>query len=480
MEKHFSQTHSDYIAVIDVGSNAIRAAIYKGLNIDAIEVYSGKFQFDLKKLLDAEDLNADHDIYNIFEYFSFLIKTRGVDKIVCVATELLRNNPKAEEFIDIVFIKTGLKIEIISGKEEGGFGALGVIFGTKEAEGLVVDLGGGSLEFATISQNDVQDIVSLPLGIKSCDYEDNNFKEEDALNIISSNMPQKTFPNIYLIGGSLRILCKYYMQYIKYPLKNLHNFLIDADSLHVYLNKVQENLFIDGYNNNKVNAHAIIVLKAIICQFKPRNFIVSNYGLKEGVYFSLLPQTEQKKDVVYFRIKALADVNGNLDFLEEYGYLFKDIMPRYDSELSYIIDLSLMLLETLHNIDDCLRHEYLMNFISTTNIPLSHEHRIILMNIVSTLFDIPLNKNIYSLSRIMLERNRYQDIQIIAWILKVVVTLNGYSLIKPFFKFEIASNGYLKYVTDTKLPRMIAFKAIRCVKELGKLIKRAKNTYQLD
>ena len=139
-----------------------------------------------------------------------------------------------------------------------------------------------------------------------------------------------------------------------------------------------------------------------------------------------------------------------------------------------------MLLETLHNIDDCLRYEYLMNFIIATNIPLSHPHRIMLMNIVATLFEIPLNKSVYSLSRIMLERNRYQDVQIIAWILKVLVNLNGYSLIKPFFKFEISSNGYLKYITDTKVPRMIAFKAIRCVKELGKLIKRAKNAYQLD
>ncbi len=475
MEQHFSQTHSDYVAIIDVGSNAVRAAIYKGLNIDTLEVYSGKFQFDLKKLLDAEDLNADHDIYNIFEYISFLFKTKGVSKICCVATELLRNNSRAEEFINIVHNKTGLKIKIISGKEEGGFGALGVIFGTREAEGLVVDLGGGSLEFATISQNDVQDIVSLPLGIKSCDYKDDNFKEEDVLNIISSNMPQQTFPNIYLIGGSLRILCKYYMQYTKYPLKNLHNFSIDADSLHVYLNKVQENLFVEGYNNNKVNCHAILVLKAIICQFKPKNFIVSNYGLKEGVYFSLLSKAEQKKDAVYFRIKALANLNGNLDSLEEYGCLFKAIMPRYDSDLAYIIDLVLMLLQTLRNIDDSLRHEYLMSFISTTNIPLSHLHRIMLMNIVSTLFDIPLNRGIYSLSRLMLERSRYQDLQIIAWILKVVVILNGHTLIKPFFKFEISSNGYLKYISDTKLPRIIAFKAIRCVKELGKLIKRAKN-----
>ncbi|MCF8462855.1 MAG: hypothetical protein K9G11_02985 [Rickettsiaceae bacterium] len=480
MEKDFSQIDSGYIAIVDLGSNAVRAGIYNGLSIDAIQMYSSKFQFDLKKLLNAEDLHGEHDIYNIFEYFSFLFKTMGITKIFCVATELLRNNIRSKEFIEVVYNKTGLKIKIITGEEEGEFAALGLIYGVKDAEGLVADLGGGSLEFATVVGGSVQDVVSLPLGIKSCEQNDHVFTEDDLLNIINAKIMQKNFANIYLIGGSFRILCKYYMQFVRYPLKNLHNFVIDANSLNNYLNKLGEDLLIDGYNNSKVNSHAILVLKAIIRHFKPKNFIVSNYGLKEGLYFSLLPKAEQKKDVAYFQIKALANIDGVSDILEAYKDIFKNIMPRYDDELAYIIDLSLMLLETLHNIDNSLQDDYLINFIMTTSIPLSHLYRIMLMNIISGLFDSPLNKGVYNLSRSMLDRSRYQDIQIITWILKIIVTINGFRLTKPFFKFEMSGNGYLKYVIDIKLPRIIAFKAIRMVKELGKLIKRAKNSYQGD
>src|SRR3546814_2646918 len=59
----------------------------------------------------------------------------------------------------------GLKIDLLSGQEEGHAAACGVLSAIPHAEGSSGDLGGGSLELVRVSGGKVRESVSLPLGV---------------------------------------------------------------------------------------------------------------------------------------------------------------------------------------------------------------------------------------------------------------------------------------------------------------------------
>src|SRR4029453_17890198 len=60
--------------------------------------------------------------------------------------------------------KTGRKVRIVSGEEEARLSAMGLIAGVPAADGLMGDLGGGSLELVAINKGKIGHHVTLPLG----------------------------------------------------------------------------------------------------------------------------------------------------------------------------------------------------------------------------------------------------------------------------------------------------------------------------
>ena len=96
--------------------------------------------------------------------FNEKIKEYDIDLIKAVATESLRRAGDSKSFIDIVSLKTGIEIEVISGHEE----AL-LILGSKTPHAknknfLVMDIGGGSTEFILANHSGVLWKESYPLG----------------------------------------------------------------------------------------------------------------------------------------------------------------------------------------------------------------------------------------------------------------------------------------------------------------------------
>src|SRR5436305_13360032 len=59
----------------------------------------------------------------------------------------------------------GVEPRVIGGEQEALLAAEGVLSGIPEADGIIGDLGGGSLELAEVSGGRVQGGVSLPLGV---------------------------------------------------------------------------------------------------------------------------------------------------------------------------------------------------------------------------------------------------------------------------------------------------------------------------
>ena len=207
-------------AIIDIGSNAIRAVVYEQNSLSASEVYNEKFRSDLLGLLDLSDLDVKHGVYLVVQHFVHIFKQLKVGTVKCVATAVLRNHINSPAFVELIKRKYNIEIEVISGEKEAYLTAAGLIMGINKAEGLAADLGGGSLELAEIRNKEVGRRKSLALGTNIIDLE---ISETEVKNIISNSFEYNKYPSLYLIGGAFRMLGRAYMEFTRYPLKNLHN-----------------------------------------------------------------------------------------------------------------------------------------------------------------------------------------------------------------------------------------------------------------
>ena len=80
-----------------------------------------------------------------------------------VATAAARDASNGQEFVRRAEAAWGGPIRIFSGEEEARLAAEGVLAGIPDADGLVADLGGGSLDMVTVSDGRTGDGDDLAL-----------------------------------------------------------------------------------------------------------------------------------------------------------------------------------------------------------------------------------------------------------------------------------------------------------------------------
>jgi exopolyphosphatase/guanosine-5'-triphosphate,3'-diphosphate pyrophosphatase len=158
------------IAVIDIGSNSVR------LQISEIQERK-RFRI----LLEEKDTirlgeevfekgyfgpNSVRKAIQTLKKYKTIIDQQEIEHLRCVATAGFREAANQEELIHLIFQETGIRVDVISGKEEARLIALGVFsnFDLQDKNALIVDIGGGSAELIAGNAKKIHDIKSLSLG----------------------------------------------------------------------------------------------------------------------------------------------------------------------------------------------------------------------------------------------------------------------------------------------------------------------------
>ncbi|MGI4775903.1 MAG: hypothetical protein ACRYE9_03110 [Janthinobacterium lividum] len=453
-------------AIIDIGYNAIRAVIYERDTLGAPEIFNEKFRNDILHLLEYENLDIKHQTYLLLEYLVHIFQQLSVTSIVCVATAVLRGHPRAEEFKKIIRQKFGIDIDIISGEREAYLTAAGLISGIVGASGVIADLGGGSLELASVSNNEISSLKSFPLGTKVIS-ENNLSNLEIICDILKTEFGEHKCNNLYLIGGALRFIGRYYMDFVHYPLKNLHNLEILDTDFGIYLEKLDHiHKIKTKYEHRKVDYNAILVAKAMLAVFSPEKIIISNYGLKEGVRFVSLPKEEHKKDIVYERIKALVHIDSEICKLDDYSKVIDELLIKPDNITLNIVHLAIMLSQFNKNIDKTLRANFAVEFILSSDIPFSHRQRLMLGLTLTYTYSTKADAYINRLTKRMLSKRDICNSQIIGNFIRIARQIDG-----PEFKFPsftlISKNEYIEIGAVSVLPRPIFDKVCERLKDIS-------------
>lgn len=155
---------------IDVGTNSIHLVMaevsakgdFKVLGADKDMVQLGKGGFQ-EHHLTTEAMDSGIDT---LKRFVKMAELKGVSKIKAVATSAVREAYNGGEFVDRVSREIGLDLRVITSEEEARLIYLGVrhAMDLGRADNLIIDIGGGSVEFIIGSAQSAKFIHSVKLG----------------------------------------------------------------------------------------------------------------------------------------------------------------------------------------------------------------------------------------------------------------------------------------------------------------------------
>lgn len=325
--RHSGSDNAPRRAVIDIGSNTVRMVVYSGPNrapqVWLNEKVTAKLGRDLASTGRMPEKAIDLALGGLAR-FALILPDIGVKDVDTVATAAVRDAENGPEFLARVR-GLGLDPRLLSGEEEANTAAFGVIGAFPGSEGVVADLGGGSLELVAIGQGQCHDGLSLPLGTLRLpalrEAGDAAFDEAVAKELKGADWAREQPGPLYMVGGTWRAFANYSMHRSKYPLTDPQAYCLsdeEADKVAKKLSRMnpEELSSISGISSSRASGlpDAAAMLRTILDELKPAGLVFSSWGLREGLLFQRLNQTAREQDpllsaVTHFTVPRGASPN---------------------------------------------------------------------------------------------------------------------------------------------------------------------------
>lgn len=156
---------SQPVAAVDIGTNSVRLLVHdpeRGTLQREARITRLGGGVDRTGRLDPAGIDRTESV--LAEYRQFL-ERHGVEQVRAIATSAARDASNRDEFFTRAESALGVRPELLSGEEEGRLAFAGATTGLDPARGpfCVVDLGGGSTEFA-VGTTELEGILSVDMG----------------------------------------------------------------------------------------------------------------------------------------------------------------------------------------------------------------------------------------------------------------------------------------------------------------------------
>jgi exopolyphosphatase / guanosine-5'-triphosphate,3'-diphosphate pyrophosphatase len=299
------------IAIVDVGSNSVRLVVYENLNRSPRPIFNEKSLCALGAGVATTGRLPEAGVEKALaalRRFRVLSDIMGVAVLHVLATAAAREARNGPEFLAAAAEAIGAPITLLAGDREAELAAHGVISGIMNPDGVVGDLGGGSLELIDVSDAHAGKGISLPLGgLSLMDASGRSpraavkiVRETLAGSPIAERLAGRTF---YAVGGTWRALAKLHMRQRNYPLAVTHGYVIPATDAADFAGLIErantETLIsIDAVSaaRRPLLAYGAVVLDEIIRRARPRQVMISTTGVREGLLYEMLDLGRRRQD----------------------------------------------------------------------------------------------------------------------------------------------------------------------------------------
>jgi exopolyphosphatase / guanosine-5'-triphosphate,3'-diphosphate pyrophosphatase len=298
--------HAEPVGIIDVGSNSVRLVVYSGPVRIPSPIFNEKVLAGLGSGLGEGGTlheEARAKALAALARFKLLLDHMKVKRTQVVATAAIRDAADGPAFVREVE-RIGFSCDVLSADEEAKLAGEGVLSGIPDANGIVGDLGGGSLELVEVRSGGTSGGVSLPLGVLRLDPGSGGEREaREILKAALNKSPLKDTARgraFYMVGGSWRALARIDMLATDFPLPITHQYRMKPERARELRKLAQSR----DERWSKLIAPArlasspvaAMLLELLVEELEPSQLVVSTYGIREGLLYSKLSDRAREID----------------------------------------------------------------------------------------------------------------------------------------------------------------------------------------
>src|SRR6516225_957436 len=317
------------IAVVDLGSNSLRLVVFERFGGTFFPLLNEKVMCALGRgIASTGRLNPEGTALALANLSRFVALARalGVKHLAVLATAAVRDATDGRPFAEEVERQCRVPVKILDGAEEARLSAAGVLAGIPDADGLVGDLGGGSVELVQIGagisrgateHGQIGQGITLPLGpLRVAELGDSvkaiSEAAERALGR-AAMLHAAPIKNLYLVGGASRAIAQLHMEHTHYPLHIVHQYTIRCREAEAFFDiigrqsrKSLERITAIARRRLELVPAAALILRKLVAMAAPQSVIFSAFGLREGYAYSLIPALEREPDPLIAACAATA------------------------------------------------------------------------------------------------------------------------------------------------------------------------------
>lgn len=299
------------VGIIDIGSNTVRLVVYDGLHRTPMALFTEKATCALGLTLETTGKLNPAGVplaLAAIERFVRLAREMAVERLDVLATAACRDATDGADLVAEIERRCHVSVQLLPGEGEARRAAYGVMCATPNADGVVCDLGGGSLELVMVEDMACGDFTTLPLGVLRL-AERSGGDRGKLQEVIDRRLAGVTFLNqakgrhLYAVGGSWRALAQIIIEQMAYPLHVLDNFTLPSDDARRFIGQIarqtrkdlEKYRFLSRKRLPNLPLAAELLLR-LIDMAQPEKVVFSVYGMREGQFFLTLPKEMQEGD----------------------------------------------------------------------------------------------------------------------------------------------------------------------------------------
>ena len=297
-------------AIVDIGSNSLRLVIYAAPSRVPVVLYNEKVAVGLgRNLAQTGEIGADCFAAGVAacRRFAAVLKVAGVREVKTVATAAARDATDGPDFLRAVRA-TGLKPQLLGGEEEAIASALGVRSAFPRARGIAGDIGGGSLELVDLAKGGLDRPASFPLGtlrLPALRGKNGKLDAKAVRRMLSDGgWPEQGGETDYFsVGGTGRALAALDLHLLGVRVPIVHGHVIPAERLAflreaIAAHEASELRRIPGIASARVPMldDLAALFEMLTAHLGIANFVISGFGLREGLLFQTLSAAAQALD----------------------------------------------------------------------------------------------------------------------------------------------------------------------------------------
>jgi exopolyphosphatase/guanosine-5'-triphosphate,3'-diphosphate pyrophosphatase len=300
------------LGVVDIGSNSVRLVVYEGAVRSPTPIFNEKVLCGLGREIASTGRLGEGSVRRALEAlrrFRAIAGTLGVRRLNAIATAACREASNGPGFIARAEATLGSGIHMLTGEQEAELAAKGILMGFRAPDGFAGDLGGGSLELVEVAGESMRQAATLPLGgLRLLDASHHRLERAgdlaDAAIAAVPWLPGGRGRAFYAVGGTWRAIARLHMEATDYPLHVMHGYAAPVREMIAFCEDIRRTRKLSSFKGMAKIAKArrevlpagALVLERLLKHVQPREVVFSVYGIREGLLYGQLSETERRKD----------------------------------------------------------------------------------------------------------------------------------------------------------------------------------------